>query len=273
MHLFELTLMSIFRDSESYLSRYLGQVEEAFRLNGGKCHAIWLEGDSKDATFDKLKEAKELFEKKGHQVTLVKFDLHGRYWPSLDIPDRWLQLSTCWNKCIEQLLPSRFTICVESDLIWDPSIVGQLIGKLDHLHPVVYPMLLVNNSKALFGSYWFYDTWAFEREGKKFNHIWPYWSPSADLQETEEFLELTTGGGMIVSTYECQKQASWDPTCCIMKFPKEIKIFMDKTTQIYHPESLQLQNLPGYFILLKKAKTALRKLSYQLIGREPLKSL
>jgi len=101
---FNLSIFSIFRESEKYLDRYFKQVLEAFHINGGRCHAIWLEGDSEDQTFSKLSEAKQHFESQGHAVTLIKFDLKGPLWPAINHANRWLQLATCWNKCIEHVL-------------------------------------------------------------------------------------------------------------------------------------------------------------------------
>ena len=167
--MFELTILSIFRQSAAYLPRYFSQVQKAFELRQGPCHAVWLEGDSQDETYSLLKSEKEKLESLGHTVTLIKFDLKGPHWSStVNHSNRWAQLATCWNKCMEGLQPSKITVCVESDLIWEPSVIGKIIGKLDEDHHVICPMLMTEGSSEMFGFERFYDTWGFSRNGKKF---------------------------------------------------------------------------------------------------------
>lgn len=171
---YDLSIFSIFRQSEKYLNRYLQQVTEAFELNGGKCRAVWLEGDSTDKTYQILKDAKLKLDQTGKvDVTLVKYDNNGPYWQSINNPDRWHQIATCWNKCLAELKPSKITISVESDLIYNPAIIEKLAQKLDRNHHVIYPMLMTYD-----GSYektpefeTFYDTWGMCREDKKFNNL------------------------------------------------------------------------------------------------------
>lgn len=257
--MFEITILSIFRQSEGYLARYIQQVKGAFHESGGKCHAVWLEGDSKDRTFEILSQEKEDLEKEGHKVTLIKFDLEKNLWPSIDHSERWAQLTTCWNKCMEYLLPCKIAVCVESDLIWEPDVISKVIQKLDSIHQVVCPMLMIENSEKIFNLSLFYDTWAFSRGNKNFRNTWPYWSKDHRLLDEPQLLELSTCGGMIVATYEIQKQGKWDPTCCVRKFPKEIRLFMDKTLKIYHPAPQQWQKLSQYAIFFMKLKAIIRK--------------
>lgn len=235
---YDLTILSIFRQSEKYVYRYLQQVTEAFELNGGKCHAVWLEGDSTDQTYSILQQGKEKLEETGNvDVTLIKFDNGGPYWPSIVNQDRWFQIATCWNKCLEGLKPSKITICVESDLIYNPSVIKPLVDKIDEKHHVIYPMLMTYD-----GSYektpeceHFHDTWGMRRGNLNFSNLPPYWPESEELTEEEDLLEITRGGGMIVTTYEYQKRGKFDTTCCIMKYPSDVKLFMHKGLKIYHP--------------------------------------
>jgi len=235
---YDLTILSIFRQSETYVYRYLQQVTEVFELNGGKCHAVWLEGDSTDNTYQILTDGKEKLEKMGNvDVTLIKYDNGGPYWQSIVNADRWLQIAICWNKCLEELQPSKITICVESDLIYNPAVIKPLVDKIDEKHHVIYPMLMMYD-----GSYektpefeYFHDTWGMRRGNINFSNLPPYWPDSEQLTEEEDLLEITRGGGMIVTTYEYQKRGQFDTTCCIMKYPSDVKLFMHKGLKIYHP--------------------------------------
>ena len=236
--MYNLTISSIFRQSEKYLPQYLKQVEEVFSGQDGKCAAVWLEGDSTDNTYKMLSDAKEKLEANGHYVNLIKYDCNGPYWESKADKSRWLQLATCWNKCLDGLVPAKYTICVESDIRYDSSIVPKLIEKVDVEHNVVYPMLMIDRSLELFPREIFYDTWGFSRGGRKFGGFYPYYSDSPSQKDEAELLEITTGGGMIVSTYEHQKDGRFGTDDCIMKFKDDVKLYMHKHLKIYHPAPL-----------------------------------
>ncbi|MCF3569180.1 hypothetical protein L2E75_24040, partial [Planktothrix agardhii 1807] len=51
----------------------------------------------------------------------------------------------------------------------------------------------------------------------------------------EDLLQITLGGGMIVSTYDYQKRGQFDTSCCIMTYPSDVNLFMHKKLRIYHP--------------------------------------
>ena len=235
---YDLTILSIFRQSEKYVYRYLQQVTEAFEVNGGKCHAVWLEGDSSDNTYKILQEGKEKLEQTGRvDVTLIKYDNGGPHWESIINADRWYQLATCWNNCLAGLKPSKITICVESDLIYNPAIIQQLVSKIDETHHVIYPMLMTYD-----GSYEktpesprFHDTWGMRRGEIRFSNYPPYWVQSDFLKEEEDLLQITLGGGMIVTTYNYQKRGHFETSCCIMTYPPDVNLFMHKKLSIYHP--------------------------------------
>ena len=233
--MYDITLFSIFRDSQGYLERYLNQVLGVFELIGGKCRAVWLEGDSIDNTKHILIKAKRQLKEWGYDVTLVHYNHGGPHWASEPNKDRWHVLANCWNKCLNLIKPTKYTMVVESDLIYNSEIVFDLIRKLDEDHHVIYPLLLVDRSLEKFPFEYYYDTWGFTREGKHFIHEPPYWPTSKNLIEENELLEITTGGGMILSTYDIQIKGLFDQTCCVMKYPSDIKLFAHKECKIYHP--------------------------------------
>jgi hypothetical protein len=253
----DLSILSIFRQSESYLNRYFSQINEAFSLQKRPCHAIWLEGDSTDSTFSMLLKQKEQMEEKGHTVTLIKHDTEGPYWSSRNIPQRWNQLANCWNKCRENLTPTKIAVCVESDLIWDASIINLLAEKLNEQRHVIYPMLMLHRSPEVFGTEWFNDVWGFSRGGRKFKVTPPYWPHDRNLLEDEEFLEITTGGGMIISSYDHMRHSQWDPSCCILKFEDGTRLFMNKKHKIFHPMPKNWNRFTKYKIRLAQSRDAI----------------
>lgn len=265
---FELSILSIFRQSSSYLSRYFVQIDRAFQEAKGSCHSVWLEGDSSDDTYLLLKQKKDELEKLGHKVSLIKFDLNKPYWPSIKHPERWVQLATCWNKCMEYLEPSKITVCVESDLIWDSSVIWALAKKIDDDHPVIAPMLLLENSLKKYGKEWFYDRWGFSRGGHKFRRTNPYWKKNPTLKNEKELLEVSTAGGMLVSTYKTQKVGWWDKNSCIMNYPPHTDVFLDKTLKIYHPMKSSPGKLRKYVPAIWKIMTPILDKIAMLTGYE-----
>lgn len=236
--MYDLTILSIFRQSEAYVYRYLRQVEKAFRLSGGRCHAVWLEGDSTDQTYTILQDAKKRFEIQGFDVTLIKDDTKEPHWSGMKKEERshaqrWKHMATCWNSCMKGLKPTKLGVCVESDLIWDPRVLFAVAQKLDENVHVIYPQLLY---KRWFGlKKRFYDRWGFRRGGEHFAGKKPYHLPQLGDEKTYPLIPLDVGAGMIVTKGDRMAQATWDETCCLLKFPSGTNLFVDLTKEIFHP--------------------------------------
>lgn len=262
--MYELTILSIFRDSETYLSRYLKQIEEAFTLFDKPCRGIWLEGDSCDATYEILIKAKERFERIGHSIELIKYEIKSPYWPEKNIAARWGQLARCWNACLRALRPSKICICVESDLIWEPKIIPELAAQLDEKHQVICPMLLIENSEKMMGDFWFYDIWGFSRKNKRFHSMKPYWPKARSLIEEKRLLQVSTGGGMLIADFETMSKASWDKNSCILQFGGDCGIFMDKTKAVFHPQPAAWAHLKPLKITWNRWKGRVRKILHSL---------
>jgi hypothetical protein len=228
--MYNLSILSIFRNSSDYLQNYINNVKKAFAHNGGKCHAIWLEGDSADTTLQMLEAAKKEMENENITVTLVKYDL-GLPHSGGDHPERWFRLGNCWNRCLDELKPSDYTVCVESDLMWQPSIIAKLCREVNEQRNVVFPMLMRHYP---FDNQ-FHDTHGFTRNGSNFTNGLPFWRVAQGMSEDENWLEITTGGGMIVSKYDYQKLGKFGLHDCIMHYPENVKLFMSKNLKIYHP--------------------------------------
>lgn len=263
---FEITILSIFRQSASYLQRYFSQVERAFAQTGGAGHAIWLEGDSEDETYKFLQEKKVDLENAGHKVTLIKYDLKKPMYSSVDLPERWYTLASCWNKCLSHLEPSKLCICVESDLIWSPDILPKLARKLDENHHIIAPMLMTENSLETFGEYLYHDIWGCRRGASKFRGTNPFWKKCSELSEEKELVEVTTAGGMLMGTYDHMSKAKWNLTNCILNYAEGTKVFVDKTLMILHPEPEIYKNIPKLELALRRKKNRLDNLRARLSG-------
>lgn len=227
--MYDITICSIFRNGAHYAERYARSVESAFRDFDGRCCAIWLEGDSVDGTYEVLNKLSAQISSDKNKVILVKSDTSMRYAIHAEGDNvlRWMRISSAWNECISMIPESKFTVCVESDLIWNADIVKELCSLISNETQVVYPMLW---HLGLPGS--FYDTHGFVKDGKNFSRFAPHY----EAKESDgRLVKIQTGGGMIVSTYDIQKTGRFGGNDCIMHYPQNVNLFMDTEHSIYHP--------------------------------------
>lgn len=209
-----------------YLPRYFEQMlktSERFE----KMRVVVLEGDSTDQTRELLELAREqapTHPTAPFQLDVVRYDTGGPYWPSVDHEDRWRQLATCWNRCLAELQPTQYAVCVESDLVWDVETLSRLLELIGEWH-VVYPLLWSTQDDVL------YDIWGFRKNGLRFSPSPPHhpeWDGSPVFQ-------VDTGGGMIVTTGDVMAKARWADEMCILKFPPEYWLGAVMRERVYHP--------------------------------------
>ena len=89
---------------------------------------------------------------------------------------------------------------------------------------------------------------------KSFEFYPPYWNSDPHLKNEEKLLQVSTAGGMLVSTHKHQQLGKWGLDCCIMQYPEEVKVFMDKTIKIYHPAPAEWKSLSRFAIAIKKLR-------------------
>lgn len=126
MSTYDITFLSILRDSTGYLDRYSRQLRQTL-AQFEHSHVIWVEGDSTDDTPAQLRALAETLPAR---VTLAECPTHGPYWPSIDHPQRWQQLEYVWNTALRYLEPTRWAVCVESDLVWDWPTLAVLLADI-----------------------------------------------------------------------------------------------------------------------------------------------
>jgi hypothetical protein len=164
-----IVLASMFRDSVHYFDDYFVRcmmLKEALRLCGHSLRYIWVEGDSTDHTWERLHE---VVYGKGLDTTIIKVE-HGKTWTraySPDISVRWEALSFVCNAALDKLKPEDdVLIWVESDLLWNPSVMLMLLEHLKTV-PAVAPMIFAQNGV-------FYDVHGFRKDARRFDVVAPY---------------------------------------------------------------------------------------------------
>jgi hypothetical protein len=118
---------------------------------------------------------------------------------------------------------------VESDLIWDWPTLETLIAHVEARFCQVACALLMRDTPQT-GLY-FYDTNAFRKDGQNFSNYRPF-HPA--LQGGDRFVELDTGGGMLVCTYPALRRARWKDQC-VLHFEPGTPVVLDTQLQVFHP--------------------------------------
>ena len=222
--MFDLSVYSIFRNSEKYLGRYLSQVEDLFELFP-KLHFRFLTGDNEDNTWEILEEWRK---NSSAFVALNRHDTGAPYYPSQDRPDRWGHLERVWNENLSSNWKSKVSMIVESDLFWNAKDVVRLIGifNSDENIKAVAPMLWKIGRKDI----QFYDDNGFRRNGKHFSRTAPF----IPDYENIPFISVDTAGGMIITNSHYLDGAEWKNKCTL-HFQKQGLFLLDTQTHIYHP--------------------------------------
>lgn len=150
-----LVVASIFRNAESYVPRYLEQIDQLraelpLRL-------VIAEGDSDDDTLTLLERGIT------DADTLLKVDHGGPEFGSVDNIMRWAQIAYVYNTVLDhtQMADTDRFLLVESDLAWEASELRTLVDALDNVSAVA-AMSLTPDGR-------FYDTWGHVGlDGKRF---------------------------------------------------------------------------------------------------------
>ena len=215
------SLISIFRNSISYLDRYIAQVE-ALRQHV-PLEVVVAEGDSDDGTYDQLR---------GLQFTipfeLLKIDHGGPLFNSTDNEQRWGQIAFVYNALLDTLDPEGPVILVESDLIWQPETMLGLLKHLDMGVDAVAPLSVKGDR--------FYDTWG---------HRWPDGERfSSDLTEIvsdgKMLRPISSAGSCIVMKEAVARKARFGETDGIVGFCRHLhelgfNLYLDDLVRVEHP--------------------------------------
>lgn len=215
-----LTIYSIFRNSASYIPRYLAQIE-SIRPLFDNVAGMWLTGDNDDSTEELLSKAKL-----PHNIIVEHTGQP--YYPSRSMPERWRHLERLWNKNIQREHSDGLALVVESDLIWDRPLIERLMSILQTTEGItaVYPMLWKIGLKGQL----FYDTNGFSRKGLHFKNLHPFIPDDTN----EPFVQVDTGGGVILTHEKHLAHAEWRKSC-VLHFPSDSILILDKESHAFHP--------------------------------------
>jgi hypothetical protein len=227
-----ISIMSYFRDSKSYIERYCNQMNELQILLSKDGHSLRLVlgyGDSIDGSDEALFESAL----NGFDCAMIDVSHGGKYHGSVVDAERFRQLSFICNRLWRQhRLDSDIIGHVESDLIWSAHSIVSLLNAVEvGRSPVIVAPMVLHQSGV------FYDTWAFRRGLRNFQQHKPY-HPA--LLEDGRYLEMDSVGSLFFTQYAFAKDLTYPEGDVVVGFCKQAEargacIYLDKQTKVYHP--------------------------------------
>ncbi len=235
----KVTILSAFRDAESYVGKYINRIIDFITLCGNKYDVNLLlgTGDSRDSTDSVLL----VFKKLAHYVELVDVYHGGPSFGSIVHPVRFRQLAYVWNRLWRRIPEdSDIVVFMESDLDWS---VLDLRVLLNHVvcggFVAVAPMIIHRESN---GNEIFRDTWAYVADGVHFQNGWPYHPNLVDKQNLRDgrFLKLESAGSLVVSLAPYVIGAEFTEVglikdICSTIYSRGGDLWLDTSTKVYHP--------------------------------------
>lgn len=158
---------SAFRNAAGrQVTRWLGQVT-ALRdhLKDDYVRALAVEGDSTDATRLQLTQGAD---KRNLVLDLLTCNHGGPVFGSTEAPERMKALAKVGTAILNGVAEGDdILVYVESDLIWDPYTISEMIDMVDvDRETVIAPLVFAGAN--------FYDVWAFRKNGSRFAPFPPY---------------------------------------------------------------------------------------------------
>lgn len=223
-----ITVGSIFRNSTGYHDRYFDQIAKLEAAIGEPVRLVIAEGDSDDGSYPDLYQ--RTIDREWDR--LLKVDHGGRHFGSVDHPQRWAQVALVCNAVMVAAEPSLDgpMIYVESDLIWEPATMIQLLEDLAVV-PAAAPLSMTGGR--------FYDIWGHRgMDGQPFNTIPPY-HPSLDTDAP--LVQIGSAGSCVVMREEVARVARFGENDCIVGLGREIRhkaeasLWLDRRVSVEHP--------------------------------------
>lgn len=233
-------ICSIFRDSESYLDRYCGQVASLVGwLAGGRVstHLIWVEGDSSDNTYGILQQRGGFLSgiagmyNTRCDLTLLKHDHGGPKFGSVEDDIRWRNISAVCNTGLAAVREQDTSVIyVESDLIWSRETMLELLDDLNTVEAVA-PMCFHQPTGL------FYDTWGHRKDGVRFSQHPPYHPGIQNLGLTR----INSAGSCIAMQGDVARKCRFNPPelgivglgMDMLRAGKQL--WLDPRQSVYHP--------------------------------------
>lgn len=212
-----IALCSAFRDAEQSLWGYFaaaGELRRRLASAGDRLHLVIGDGDSVDRTSALLLRYAAEFEH-----TIVDCSHGGQKYGSIINSDRFRRLAHVGNCMFERIPPDAdAVVMLDGDLLWDADTILALVRRLAEV-PACAPLVLCAGNPAgyTYDGPFFYDTWAFRRNGRKFKPRPPY---HPDLGK--DLLQLESAGGCLAIRGDLARQVRFGDADAIVGLCRDI---------------------------------------------------
>jgi len=227
-----MTLISCFRNATGYIERYFDQVDRLRDMLTGLGHdffGVWGEGDSTDKTKRYIHLFQYDFNLAG---VVVDCDHGGPEFGSEVNTERFRQLAYVANRMWAHIpADTDIVIDVESDLIWEPETMLTLIDRLQD-YPAISPMVWMDGQR--FPRTFFYDVWAFRKNGQQFSHYPPY----CDGFDADKPFMVDSAGSCMAIRGDLARKLVWDENVFVgisrQIYEHGASLWVDPTVACFH---------------------------------------
>lgn len=224
-------ICSAFRNAGHLIENYFNQIDALASLLNRR--GDWLSlvlgyGDSDDGTGELLFEAAA----NSIGARLIDVSHGGQAFGSIVNAQRFRQLAYIGNKILANVPfeDADAVIWLESDLIWAPEVIAELLNHLQW-HACVAPMIMDSNGTT------FYDTFVFRRSGICFVKQPPY---HPCMMASDHMIEMDSVGSCVVMRADAIKGVTVPEEDVLVGVCRQIKerggrVWLDSNQKVYHP--------------------------------------
>lgn len=226
-----LTILSFFRNSAGLqVQRFLGQVAA---LRAAAPHlAIHVNAVYGDCVDDTATDLIVQAERRNLALSLIQYDHGGPVFGSTEGPERLNALTALGNAGLDSIDPEAELIWyVESDLIWQPSAVLDLIVRLEARAEdcIIAPLT--------FAAGLFYDVFCYRKNGARFAPFYPYHS---ELNHDGLLTPVDSVGSQFLTTGKVARACRMAPGTVLMGFCADAwaqgyPVYVDARIRVDHP--------------------------------------
>jgi hypothetical protein len=232
----KLAVCSIFRNATLHINRYLDQVDAFIKHQGWESWQVKLllgYGDSVDGTGPMLFEECQF----RFDAVLIEANHGGAHYGSIEDHRRFKQLAQVGNKVWSQIPPEAEVVAmIESDLIWEPHVLSELVRDARTFNQVFAPMIMHKEPPLRF-----YDTWGYRKDGVRFVNNPPFHECLLEPRTHHVPIKMDTVGSFVVMPGHVAGRVEFTPEEVVVGLCKQIyektsaTILLQPELTVYHP--------------------------------------
>lgn len=221
------TIVTPMRDSAAKMSAYIGRVN-ALEHDPAGLRVIVVEGDSVDDTWQRL----QCWAANDSRVTVLKCDTMQPRFGSVVSPLRFWILATTFNAGLEavDLDWSSHVLFIPDDIEYEPDMLARLLARDKS---IVAPFVFLRQRQQ------FYDTWAFQQEGRQAFDAFQL--ADAPARFGDSLVRMDSVGGVMLSHAAVLRAGvrygmeTVDRGYCFAARARGFSVWADPTVTVWHP--------------------------------------